>query len=79
VHNPSHIYFTGRDANAANALISGIKAAHPRASLSFIEMDFSSLRAVKENVAQGFKHDRLDILMNNAGIIYQPPTLSTDS
>jgi NAD(P)-dependent dehydrogenase (short-subunit alcohol dehydrogenase family) len=41
-------------------------------------MDLSSLRAVKEGVAQGFKHGRLDILMNNAGIICKPPILSAD-
>ncbi|KAI4715146.1 uncharacterized protein J4E92_002063 [Alternaria infectoria] len=77
-HSPLHIYFTGRNVTAANALIADIKAKHPTTSLSFIEMDLSSLRAVKEAVARDFKHDRLDILMNNAGIIAKPAILSTD-
>ena len=46
--------------------------------VSFIKMDLSSLRTVKEGIAQGFKHDRLDILMNNAGIIAKPAMLSAD-
>jgi NAD(P)-dependent dehydrogenase (short-subunit alcohol dehydrogenase family) len=58
--------------------MSEIKAKHPTASLSFIKMDLSSLRAVKESIEEGFKHDRLDVLMNNAGIIAKPAVLSTD-
>lgn len=77
-HNPAHIYFTGRNVSAANALITDIKSKYPLAQLSFIKMDLSSMRSVKDSVAEGFKHDRLDILMNNAGIIAKPPTLSTD-
>ncbi|CAG5180887.1 uncharacterized protein ALTATR162_LOCUS9487 [Alternaria atra] len=77
-HNPLHIYFTGRNVAAADKLMSEIKAKHPTASLSFIKMDLSSLRAVKESIEEGFKHDRLDILMNNAGIIAKPAVLSTD-
>jgi NAD(P)-dependent dehydrogenase (short-subunit alcohol dehydrogenase family) len=77
-HNPSHIYFTGRNVAAANKIISDIKTKHPRASLSFIKMDLSSLRAVKDAIAEEFKHDRLDILMNNAGIIAKPAVLSVD-
>jgi NAD(P)-dependent dehydrogenase (short-subunit alcohol dehydrogenase family) len=77
-HNPSHIYFTGRNVPAAHALISDIKAKLPTASLSFIKIDLSSLHTVKEGIAQGFYHDRLDILMNNAGIIAKPAMLSAD-
>ena len=77
-HNPLHVYFTGRNIIAANTLISDIKVKYPTASLSFIKMDLSSLRAVKESIAEGFKHDRLDILMNNAGIIAKPAALSID-
>jgi NAD(P)-dependent dehydrogenase (short-subunit alcohol dehydrogenase family) len=77
-HQPTHIYFTGRNVSAANALITEVKSAHPDVGLTFIEMDLSSLRSVKDGIAKGFKHDRLDILMNNAGIIAKPPTLSVD-
>jgi NAD(P)-dependent dehydrogenase (short-subunit alcohol dehydrogenase family) len=78
-HQPEHIYLTGRNASAANALIADVQAAHPEVGLTFIQMDLSSLRSVKDAVAKGFKHDRLDILMNNAGIIAKPPILSVDA
>ena len=77
-HNPTHIYFTGRNASAASSLIAELQSTHPKIALTFIEMDLSSLRSVKEAIAKGFKHDRLDVLMNNAGIIAKPPILSVD-
>ena len=64
--------------NAAKTLISEIKAEFPKASLSFVKMDLSSLRSVKEGVSEGFHHKRLDILMCNAGIMAKPPSLSID-
>jgi NAD(P)-dependent dehydrogenase (short-subunit alcohol dehydrogenase family) len=77
-HAPTHIYFTGRNVSAADNLIQVIKSQHPKVDLTFIEMDLSSLRSVKDAVVKNFKHDRLDILMNNAGIIAKPPILSVD-
>jgi NAD(P)-dependent dehydrogenase (short-subunit alcohol dehydrogenase family) len=77
-HQPAHIYFTGRNASAANKLIADVKSAHPEVRMTFIEMELSSLRSVKNAITKGFKHDRLDILMNNAGIIAKPPMLSVD-
>jgi NAD(P)-dependent dehydrogenase (short-subunit alcohol dehydrogenase family) len=55
-----------------------VQLVHPNVELTFIEMDLSSLHSVKDAIVQGFKHDRLDILMNNAGIIAKPPLLSAD-
>lgn len=77
-HNPEHIYFTGRNATAADALISELKQSYPNVGYTFIRMDLSSLQSVKDGITKGFKHDRLDILLNNAGIIAKPPVLSVD-
>lgn len=77
-HGPLHIYFTGRNVSAANNLISEIRADYPKAALSFLEMDLSSLSSVKNSISKGFKHSRLDVLMCNAGIVAKPPSLSTD-
>lgn len=41
-------------------------------------MDLSSLSSVKTAIQTKFKHSRLDILINNAGIMAQPPSLSVD-
>ncbi|KAF4625177.1 hypothetical protein G7Y89_g12993 [Cudoniella acicularis] len=76
-HDPEHIYFTGRNTSAANDLISLIKSTNPNTSLTFLHMDFSSLASVKAGTKK-FAHDRLDILMCNAGIMQKPPSLSKD-
>lgn len=46
--------------------------------MTFIEVDFTSLKSVRESVRGGFKHERLDILMCTAGVMTQPPVLSKD-
>jgi NAD(P)-dependent dehydrogenase (short-subunit alcohol dehydrogenase family) len=38
----------------------------------------SSLASVKAAVGQTFRHDRLDLLMCNAGVMAVPPALSKD-
>jgi NAD(P)-dependent dehydrogenase (short-subunit alcohol dehydrogenase family) len=77
-HNPAHMYFTGRNASAADNLIGEVNARYTNADLTFIKMDLSSLRSVKDAISKDFKHDRLDILMNNAGIMAKPAALSVD-
>ncbi|KAI3323855.1 putative short-chain dehydrogenase [Xylariaceae sp. AK1471] len=74
---PAHIYFTGRNAKAGDALITEIKKSNPSVGLTFLEMDFLSLASVKKGVDQ-FVHNRLDVLMCNAGIMFKPPALSKD-
>ncbi|KAF3070607.1 hypothetical protein GL218_00519 [Daldinia childiae] len=76
-HDPTHIYFTGRNEQAGEALIEEIKKANPSVEMSFLKMDMTSLSSVKKACAQ-FTHDRLDILMCNAGIMDKPPDLSED-
>ncbi|KAI0452941.1 putative short-chain dehydrogenase [Xylaria acuta] len=74
---PSHIYFTGRNAKAGETLIAETKKTNPSVGLTFVEMDFLSLASVKKGCDQ-FIHDRLDILMCNAGIMFKGPALSKD-
>ncbi|KAK5634275.1 hypothetical protein RRF57_009989 [Xylaria bambusicola] len=73
----SHIYFTGRNTKAGEALISEMKQTNPSVGLTFLEMDFLSLASVKKGCDR-FVHDRLDLLMCNAGIMFKPPALSQD-
>lgn len=76
-HSPAHIYFTGRNSKAAQNLIDEVKKANPTASLTFLELDLSSLATIKPALKM-FTHDRLDILMCNAGVMAKPPQLSKD-
>ena len=76
-HDPAHIYFTGRNSKAAESLISEVAKTSPAVHMTFLEMDMSSLSSVK-NATKRFAHDRLDILMCNAGIMAAPASLSKD-
>lgn len=58
-------------------LIVDIKKTVPSASVSFIEMDLCSLASVKA-ASRKVTHDRLDVLICNAGIMAVPPALSKD-
>ncbi|KAK4068183.1 hypothetical protein Trihar35433_6743 [Trichoderma harzianum] len=76
-HDPEHIYFTGRNQKAADAVMNDIKAENSGVGLTFLETDFSSLESVRAGISQ-FAHARLDILMCNAGVMAVPPAVSKD-
>ncbi|KAJ7603928.1 hypothetical protein B0H17DRAFT_1165213 [Mycena rosella] len=77
--NPAHVYFSGRDAPRAAALISEITAAIPSAQLTFVECNMSSLASVAKAAKQvTSKTDQLDIMMCNAGVWTVPPALTED-
>ncbi|KAE8551331.1 hypothetical protein EYB25_005216 [Talaromyces marneffei] len=75
--NPAHIYFTGRNNKAAQELIHEVHTENPSVKLTFVKMDMTSLVSVKE-ACKEFVHDRLDILMCNAGVMFIPAGVSKD-
>ncbi|KAH8647211.1 hypothetical protein BX600DRAFT_443423 [Xylariales sp. PMI_506] len=77
-HEPAHIYFTGRNGEAAARLVDEVKNIAPSVPLTFVQMDMSSLADVKSAVSKAFTHNRLDILICCAGIMAAPPGLSKD-
>ncbi|ETS73516.1 hypothetical protein PFICI_14462 [Pestalotiopsis fici W106-1] len=76
-HNPIHVYFTGRNAEAGAAVVEEIKGIDPNVGATFIKVDMMSLADLKAACSQ-FSHDRLDVLLCNAGIMNQPPGLSSN-
>ena len=78
-HDPSHVYFTGRDSDRAAIVINKVKAIASHMQLTFLECDQSSLLSV-EAVAKKFTSqcETLDILMCNAGVMALPPGLTKD-
>ncbi|KAI4154742.1 MAG: hypothetical protein LQ340_001480 [Diploschistes diacapsis] len=64
-HQPAHIFFTGRNAKAADTVISTVK---------------SAARPTPDAAARAFleQSSRLDILLCNAGIMATPGGLTTD-
>ena len=80
-HNPSRIYLCARCEKKFNTAMADIAAAVPDAAefVKFLELDLSSLASVKA-AARAFlkENSRLDILMNNAGVMALPPGLTQD-
>jgi NAD(P)-dependent dehydrogenase (short-subunit alcohol dehydrogenase family) len=68
-----------RSADKAKAARQQILAAHPKATVECMTLDLSSLKSVRA-FAMAFKkkHKTLDLLINNAGIMMPPYSLSED-
>ncbi|KAF3001671.1 hypothetical protein E8E14_006712 [Neopestalotiopsis sp. 37M] len=69
-HNPEAIWLATRSAEKAEAAIKDIQKEVPTANIRFLELDLDSFASIK-NAVNVFlaASDRLDILMENAGIM----------
>ncbi|CAK1354494.1 unnamed protein product [Cercospora beticola] len=78
-HNPQEIFLAARTQSKAEDAIADIKTRVPNAKISYIKLDLTSLASVKD-AAEEFKarSDRLDILINNAGIMAVPYSKTKD-
>ncbi|KAI4283793.1 MAG: hypothetical protein L6R38_001909 [Xanthoria sp. 2 TBL-2021] len=72
-HNPARIFLAARTPSKADAAIEEVKDAVPSANISYLKLDLCSFKSISA-AAQEFKSHspRLDILMNNAGIMATP-------
>lgn len=78
-HNPRDIFLAGRDQAKCEQTIADIKRETPNANISFVSLDLSSLKAVRAAAeAVQASTDRLDVLVNNAGIMAVPAALTAD-
>lgn len=72
-HNPSRIYLASRTPSKGEAAVEGIKKAVPSADIVFLPLDlasFDSISAAAKDLTS--KSQRLDILLNNAGVMALP-------
>lgn len=80
-HKPDKIYLCARSKAKYDAAMKSITAAVPEAAsfVKYLELDLTSLASVAA-AADAFsaENTRLDVLMNNAGIMAQPPALTKD-
>ena len=80
-HNADKIYLCARSKERYDAAMKGITAAVPDANsfVKYLELDLTSFSSVAA-AADTFnaENSRLDILMNNAGIMAQPPALTKE-
>ncbi|KAH7088264.1 hypothetical protein FB567DRAFT_494393 [Paraphoma chrysanthemicola] len=78
-HNPQEIIMAARSEKKALEAIREIKTEVPGINLSFLPLDLSSFDSVKKAAASVIqRYDRLDILLNNAGLMGVPPSLTED-
>ncbi|EWZ28093.1 uncharacterized protein FOBCDRAFT_321422 [Fusarium oxysporum Fo47] len=80
-HNPAAIFITARTEKRGNAAIKEIQDAVPnfKGQIKFLELDLSSFVSIKKGASIFLgQSDRLDILMNNAGLMSAPAGLTAD-
>jgi len=80
-HNPHRIYLTARSQAKYDSALAEIRKQIPTADsmIRFIQLDLASLASTKQAAEQILADaSRLDILMNNAGIMGAAPALSPD-
>ncbi len=75
----AHVVMAARNQAKAAEAHAEILAAHPAASLEIVELDLGSLASVKTAADQiAAKHDDIDILMCNAGVMAMPEGTTED-
>jgi retinol dehydrogenase-12 len=78
-HNPSQIFLAARSPEKGQAAIQNIKEVVPKANITFLQLDLTSFTSIVEAAkVVNSSVNRLDILMNNAGIMMTPPGTTKD-
>lgn len=78
-HHPRMIYMGARSEKRAQEAITEIETTVPGTRIEFLQVDIGSLASVKRAAGTLISQtDRLDILINNAGIMGVPPGLTED-
>ena len=72
----AHVVLACRDAGRAEAAMDLIRDETPAATLSFQPLDLADLDQVREAAAAVVAGPRIDVLINNAGVMIPPRTLT---
>lgn len=77
--NGAKVYMASRTESKAQEAIQKIKQAIPKADIHFLQLNLTELAAVRK-AAEDFlsREQRLDILLNNAGVMATPYTFTKD-
>jgi NAD(P)-dependent dehydrogenase (short-subunit alcohol dehydrogenase family) len=75
----AHVVLAVRDLDKGKDAISRIVAQSPQADVALQELDLTSLESVRSAARQlRADHDRIDLLINNAGVMYPPKSTTKD-
>ncbi|WP_428681374.1 oxidoreductase [Sphingopyxis sp.] len=72
----AHVVLACRDANRAEAAMQRIADEFPAADLSFLPLDLADIDQVRDAAQAVLAAPRLDVLVNNAGVMIPPKTLT---
>lgn len=71
-----HVILACRDADKAGAAMNRIRVDVPAAELSFLPLDLADLDRVRDAAEAVLAGRRIDVLVNNAGVMIPPKTLT---
>ena len=71
-----HVILACRDADKARTAMETIRADVPAAELSFQRLDLADLDQIRDAAAEVLAGPRIDVLINNAGVMIPPKTLT---
>jgi NAD(P)-dependent dehydrogenase (short-subunit alcohol dehydrogenase family) len=75
----AHVVLAARDQDKAKTADEQIHARNPRARTEIVPLDLGSLASVKQAADQiTERHDRIDVLVNNAGVMAMPERRTED-
>ncbi|MEZ0364005.1 SDR family NAD(P)-dependent oxidoreductase [Mycobacterium sp. pUA109] len=75
----AHVVLAVRNLDKGNAAAARIRDASPNADVTVQQLDLSSLDSVRAAAtALGEAHPRIDLLINNAGVMYTPKQTTAD-
>ncbi|MCB5165688.1 SDR family oxidoreductase [Streptomyces bambusae] len=74
----AHVVLAVRDSGKAAVAAARIRAAAPRAELTVQHLDLADLASVREAAKQLADLGRIDLLVNNAGVMWTPYTRTVD-
>ena len=75
----AHVVLAVRNLEKGKDAVARITAASPRADVALQELDLTSLDSIRAAARQlRSDHDRIDLLINNAGVMYTPKSTTKD-
>ncbi|KAL6364157.1 hypothetical protein LRP88_02073 [Fusarium phalaenopsidis] len=78
-HDPGHLWLAARNVAKAQHTVDEIKKFVPSVRISILELDLGSLKSVQRAASRFLESSsRLDVLLNNAGIMAHPEGLTAD-